>query len=78
MNKLPDYKRSDDTAEVGTLINTGIDKCVDLKYGEGITEFNKALELDPENFDALYNKAVALLKWVLMGSLSEVNVMPLV
>ena len=64
MNRLPDYKRSDDTAEeIGTLINTGIDKCLDLKYGEGITEFNKALELDPENFDALYNKAGVLLKW---------------
>ena len=63
MNRLPDYKRSDNTSEVGNLINTGIDRCLDLKYGEGITVFNRALELDPENFDALHNKAVALLKW---------------
>lgn len=62
-HRMPDYDRSNDTSEVGTLINTGIDKCLDLKYGEGITDFNKALELDPENFEALYNKAIALLKW---------------
>ena len=61
--QMPDYKRSDDTSKVGRLVNTGIDKCLDLKYGEGIANFNKALDLVPENFDALYNKAVASLKW---------------
>ena len=62
-NRLPDYKRSDDPSEIGTFINSGIDKCLDLKYGEGMVEFNKVLELDPENVDALHNKAVGLLKW---------------
>ena len=62
-NRLPDYKRCDDPSIVGTLINAGIDKCLDLKYGEGIANFNQALELVPENFDALYNKAIASLKW---------------
>lgn len=62
-NRLPDYKKSNDPSEIGTFINSGIDKCLDLKYGEGMVEFNKALKLDPENFEALHNKAVGLLKW---------------
>ncbi|MEX0656423.1 MAG: tetratricopeptide repeat protein [Nitrosopumilaceae archaeon] len=52
----------DSGAEIDNLLSKGMDYFSQEEYDKAISQFNKILKTDPDNIDALYNKANTLSK----------------
>lgn len=50
------------STEIDSLLAKGIDHFGKAEYDKAISQFNKVLKIDPNNIDALYNKANTLSK----------------
>jgi tetratricopeptide (TPR) repeat protein len=49
-------------SEIDTILEKGMEHFSNEEYDKAISQFNKILKIDPENVDALYNKANTLSK----------------
>ena len=63
LEPLPSYQKvKNPKTEAETLINNGIEECLNQNYEEGIADFNHVLRLDPNGKIAAYNKGIALIR----------------
>ena len=63
MQRLPPYSKIKVRVTADSLCNSGVDKCYQQDYREGIDDFNRALSLNPHHKVAAFNKALALIEW---------------